>query len=276
MTQEARRFVSELVWNDRNFMEIYTAPYGYMNGDLARIYGVEPPASDFERVSFPANTDRAGLLGQALFLAMTARPDETSPTARGLFVREQFLCQHVADPPPGVNTNLPPVTEAKPMTNRDRLSSHTTERMCAGCHTLVDPIGFGFEKYDAIGQRRDKLKITFGQSFGEGGRRGEQKLTVVELDLDTTGQVAGIPNSAFASPKELGAVLAASPQCQECVVKQYFRYVSGRSETPADRQIIRSVYDDFKKSNFQFKEMIVSLMRAREFGPGGVNVARNR
>jgi len=81
-------------------------------------------------------------------------------------VREQFLCQHVADPPPGVNTNLPPVTAAKPMTNRDRLASHTTERMCAGCHNLVDPIGFGLEKYDAIGQRRDKLKITFGQTFG--------------------------------------------------------------------------------------------------------------
>ena len=72
------------------------------------------PANDFERVTFPADSERAGLLGQALFLTLTAKPDETSPTARGLFVREQFLCQHVADPPPGVNTNLPPVTEAKP------------------------------------------------------------------------------------------------------------------------------------------------------------------
>ena len=71
---------------------------------------MEPPAAEFERVAFPADSERAGLLGQALFLAMTAKPDETSPTARGLFVREQFLCQHVSDPPPGVNTNLPPVT----------------------------------------------------------------------------------------------------------------------------------------------------------------------
>ena len=65
MTQEARRFVSDLVWDDGNFTKLFTAPYGYPNGDLARIYGVEPPANDFDRVAFPANSERAGLLGQA-------------------------------------------------------------------------------------------------------------------------------------------------------------------------------------------------------------------
>jgi hypothetical protein len=102
-------------------------------------------------------------------------------------------------------------------------------------------------------------------------------VTTVELDLDTTGQVAGLPNSEFTSPKELGAVLAASPQCQECVVKQYFRYVAGRTETPADRPMIRAVLDEFRRSDFKFKEMIISMVRAREFpGQGGGNVARNR
>ena len=84
-------------------------------------------------------------------------------------------------------------------------------------------------------------------------------------------------NSAFNSPKELGAVLAGSPQCQECVVKQYFRYVSGRTETPADRPLIRSVFEDFRKSDFKFKEMIISMVKAREFpAQGGGNVASNR
>jgi len=259
MTQEARRFVSDLVWGNRDFTQLFTAPYGYANGDLARIYGVEPPANDFDRVAFPANSERAGLLGQALFLTLTAKPDETSPTARGLFVREQFLCQHVADPPPGVNTNLPPVTEAQPMSNRDRMALHATNKACAGCHNLVDPVGFGFEKFDAIGQRRDKLKLTFGESFAE-NKTARPKLTTVELDLDTKGHVAGIPNSNFTSPKELGAVLAASPQCQECVVKQYFRYVAGRTETPADRPLIRSVFEDFRRSGFRFQEMIISMV----------------
>jgi hypothetical protein len=277
MTQEARRFVSDLVWGGRNFMELFTAEYGYPNGDLARIYGVSEPATDFDRVSFPANSERAGLLGQALFLTLTAKPDETSPTARGLFVREQFLCQHVADPPPGVNTNLPPVTQAKPVTNRDRMSAHTLDKSCASCHNLIDPIGFGFEKFDAVGQRREKLKLTFGQVSRE-NRRTPAKVTTIELDLNTSGQVAGLPNSSFSSPKELGGVLAASPQCQECIVKQYFRYISGRTETPADRPLIRKVFEDFSKSGFQFREMIISMMRAREFpGEGGPsNVASNR
>jgi len=59
----------------------------------------------------------------------------------------------------------------------------------------------------------------------------------------------------------LGAVLAASPQCQECIVKQYFRYVTGRTETPADRPLIRKVFEDYRKANFRFKELIISLMR---------------
>lgn len=276
MTNEARAFVSDLVWNGRNFMDLFSAPNVYPNGDLARIYGVEAPANDFDRVPLPANSGRAGLLGQAMFLTLTTKPDETSPTARGLFIREQFLCQHVADPPPGVNTNLPPVTEAKPMTNRDRLGVHTANKTCAGCHNLIDPIGFGFEKYDAIGQYREKLKLTFGQQFGE-AKNANRKVTTTELDLDTTGQVAGLPNSGFTSPKELGAVLAASPQCQECVVKQYFRYVSGRTETPADRPLIQSVLDDFRRSGFKFREMIISMMLALEgSGQGGENVARHR
>jgi hypothetical protein len=267
MTQEARRFVADLVWGNGDFTQLFTAAYGYANGGLARIYGVDAPANDFDRVAFPANSERAGLLGQALFLTLTAKPDETSPTARGLFVREQFLCQHVADPPPGVNTSLPPVTAAQPMTNRDRMALHATDKACAGCHNLVDPIGFGFEKFDAIGQRRDKLKLTFGESFGE-KKAARTTLTTVEIDLDTKGQVAGIPNSSFTSPKELGAVLAASPQCRECLVKQYFRYLAGRSETPADRPLIRRVFEDFQRSGFRFQEMIISMMQAREFPVG--------
>ena len=125
------------------------------------------------------------------------------------------------------------------MTNRERMAMHATNKACAGCHNLVDPIGNGFEKFDAIGQRRDKLKLTFGAELRRRQAAQRRRSPPWNCDLDTKGQVAGIPNSGFSSPKELGAVLAASPQCQECVVKQYFRYVAGRTETPADRPLIR-------------------------------------
>jgi hypothetical protein len=285
MTEEARTFVSDLVWNKGDFMTLFTARYGYVNPELAVIYGVTAPAKDFDKVPFPEGSERAGILGQGLFLALTAKPDEPSPTARGLFVREQLLCQHVPDPPPGVNTNLPPVTEARPQTNRDRMSEHATLQPCAGCHKLMDPIGFGFEKFDAIGARREKFQLEFrglADAAADAPARRRIAPRVVKLDIDSNGIVAGLPDSQFSSPAELGAVLAKSPQCQECMVKQYFRYTAGRLETTADRSLLRRVFDDFRSSGFQFQEMMVSLTLRREFPaldsiPGGIaHVADNR
>ncbi len=258
MTNEARAFVSDLVWNRRNFMTAFTADYGYVGPELAGIYGVPAPAKEIERIPFPKESERSGLLGQGLFLALTAKPDETSPTARGLFVREQFLCQHVPDPPPGVNTNLPAVTAANPQTNRDRMSAHATDAMCAGCHKLVDPIGFGFEKFDAVGVRRDNLVLEFREKDKQAEKEKEVVKTV-SLALNTNGNIAGIADSQFASPADMGAILARSAQCQECVVKQYFRYSAGRVEGPADRPLIRKALQRFQASQFQFREVILAI-----------------
>jgi hypothetical protein len=264
MTEEARAFVGDLVWNDGNFMDLFRANYGYPDAGLAAIYGVPAPPQEFERVMFPASSERAGLLGQGLFLTITGKPDDSSPTARGLFVREQFLCQHVPDPPAGVNTNLPPITEAKPQTNRDRMSEHVTNPSCATCHKLIDPIGFGLEKFDGIGARRDKFHLQFqtGRHGEEGSRRAAGK--TIDLDIDAKGYVAGLPDSQFSSPSQLGALLAQSEQCQECLVKEYFRYTAGRMETAADRPLIRQLLDAFRASQFRFKELIVSTVRLRE------------
>ena len=87
----------------------------------------------------------------------------------------------------------------------------------------------------------------------------------MELELDTRGHIAGIPKSEFSNPRELGRVLAASPQCHECVVKQVFRYASGRMETPADRPVIERALADFRDSQFRFKSLIIALAKWREF-----------
>ena len=197
------------------------------------------------------------------FLTLSSKPDETAPTGRGLFIREQFLCQQVPPPPPGVDTNLPPVEESKPVTNRERLAMHASNKMCAGCHNLIDPIGFGFEKFDAIGMRREKHKLLFYPNLtGVAARRAKPK--EIELDLDTKGWVAGLPDSEFTSPRELGDLLANSPQCQECLVKQVFRYMSGRQDTPADRPVLTQALEQFRKSDYRFKELMVALVKSRE------------
>jgi hypothetical protein len=161
-----------------------------------------------------------------------------------------------------VSTNLPPVSQAKPQTNRQRLGVHAADKTCAGCHDLIDPIGFGLEKFDAIGARREKAKLVFYPL----DRKSKEPPKTVEIDLDTSGWLAGVPDSRFSSPKELGGILARTPECQECVVKQYFRYVAGRPETAADRPMLRAVTARFRDAGFRFQDMVVSLMTAREFG----------
>jgi Protein of unknown function (DUF1585) len=125
-----------------------------------------------------------------------------------------------------------------------------------------------------VGKRRDKFTLQFFSGRGEGRQRLSKS---IDLDIDTGGFVAGIPDSSFGSPAELGAVLAKSTLCQECMVKQYFRYTMGRRETPADRPVIRKLSDEFRRSEFHFKELIVSLARLREFpnSEGAVHVASN-
>lgn len=274
MTEEAEHFVGDLAWTDRNFMDVFTANYGFVNSDLAAIYKVPPPAHEYDRVNFPAEQQRSGLLGQALFLTLTSKLDDTAPTARGLFIREQFLCQHVPPPPPGVDTNLPAVTEARPVTNRERLALHTTNKTCAGCHHLIDPIGFGLENFDAIGVYREKQKLLFYPEWhGAEPKRPPPK--EVLLALDTSGLVAGLPKPQFSNPRELGELLAATPQCQECVVKQVFRYMSGRMDTPADVPVIRQAVADFRNSGFHYKSLVVSLIKQWDAGERSVNVASN-
>ncbi len=267
MAEESRRLAEALIWKGENFMEFFSATYSYLNSDLAKIYGVTAPSAEYTKVDLPANTERAGILGHASFLTATSKPAETSPTARGLFVREHFLCQDVPQPPPGVSTNLPPLSKEKPVTTRERLGIHLSSPSCASCHTLIDPIGFGLEKFDAIGARREKLHVTIQPE-----RNSKEKPANFDLDLDTSGWVAGLVTTSgtsapFNSPRELGKILAGSTQCQECVVKQVFRYLMGRHETAADAAALEIATQEFRASGFQFQELLVSLVKWTTYPP---------
>ncbi len=260
MVHETRTLLGNLVWNDGNFMEAFTAGYSFLNSDLAKLYGVPAPSGEFELVKFSEDAKRVGLLGQASFLTSTAGPVETSPTARGIFIREQLLCQHVPNPPPGVNTEVPEPTPEKPLPMRQRMQVHMESPMCSGCHRLMDPIGFGLENYDAVGRWRDTELIEFG-----GGRSPTK---TVELPIDSHGEIAGIANSTFSEPVQIGRVLAGSRACQECIVKQAFRFGFGRLETRSDRDTVRAAFTAFRQSGFKFKELLVALVRSPQFLDG--------
>lgn len=261
MVEETRRLIADVVWNDRDFRELLTARHSFVNSDLAKLYGVPAPAAEFGRIELPADSSRAGILGHASFLTMTSKPGETSPTVRGLFVREHLLCETIPDPPPDATATLPPLTEDKPLANRDLLGVHLTNPTCAGCHNLIDPVGFGLEMYDAVGRYRERQSITF---FPTRAERGKEPVTV-EVDINPEGVVAGISRETFSSPRELGELLAASPRCQECMVRQLFRYATGREESDSDQPEIEEVAEAFRSSGFRFQELLVALVATDAF-----------
>jgi hypothetical protein len=262
MAEETKSLLDDLVWNDKNFMEALTAQYSFLTDDLAGVYGVPAPKGEFEKVQFPANVRRAGILGQGSFLASTAGPVSTSPTARGIFIRERLLCQHIPPPPPGVNTTLPDPKEGAVHTRRELMTEHVSNPTCASCHRLMDPIGFGLENFDAIGRWRDEETVQLPGGGGEGGGRGGKR---VKLPINTQGEIAGLPNSTFSDAKQLGAILAESPICQKCIVRQMFRYSYGRLETSADEPTIDQLFATFKDSGFRFKALMTALVQSPEF-----------
>ncbi len=258
MTEETRRLFRSLVWEDRDFREFFTASYAYLSPELAKLYGVPAPNEPWGRVEFAPDSERAGVLGQATFLALTSKPTETSPTERGLFVREHFLCQVVPPPPAGVNTTLPPVTDEKPMTTRERLQIHLSNPACSGCHSLVDPVGFGFEKFDAVGKHREKQLVTIFPTFDETSTKRKVQPTEYKLGIEAEGDVLGLKDARFQSPRQLGKILAGEPGCQKCVAKMLFRWASGRPEEPDDQPLIETALERFRQSGFKFRELVVA------------------
>jgi hypothetical protein len=131
---------------------------------------------------------------------------------------------------------------------------------------LIDPIGLGFEQYDAVGAFREEMTLRFRPD--EDGADRDQRIEV-NLPLDTLAHVQGLENSEFSIPRELGRILASDAGCQRCIVKQLFRYTFGREENAADQPAIEAILKTFRDSGFRFQELIVALVTSRPFREGG-------
>ncbi|HYQ17031.1 MAG TPA: DUF1592 domain-containing protein, partial [Polyangiaceae bacterium] len=209
---ETQHFI-EAAWNDKPSLATFlTAPYTFADPTLADFYGYARAASTgFARVTPPAGR-ASGLLTQGAFLATNAKANQSSPVQRGKFIRERLFCTPPAPPPADVVVR-PPVVDPR-LSTRERFAAHVAEPRCAGCHALMDPIGFTFEHYDATGHYRD---TDAGKAVDASG---ELSATDVDRKLD------GVPT--------LAAALLESQQVQSCVATQWFRYAFGRQESASD------------------------------------------
>jgi hypothetical protein len=173
------------------------------------------------------------------------KPTRTSIVRRGLKVRLDLLCDRVPAPPNNVQLNLEALGDG--LTQRQRLEKHRTEPSCAGCHTLMDPIGVVFEGFDAVGRARTE---------DESGEAVDTSSTITATrDLD--GPVA---NAAA-----LGQALANSQQVRDCYVTQSFRFFYGRDYTTADQCSMAELLIAFRDSKQSISELIVALTQTDQF-----------
>jgi hypothetical protein len=244
MREEVLRLAGETALDRRNaLLDLLDLKEAFVNADLAKLYGVRAPAgAAWDRVPLGAETERAGVLTTGAWLSILAKPYSSSPTFRGVFVREKLLCQDVPAPPANVDNNLPPPSERKgpPATTRQVLEQHRKDPVCATCHAAFDPLGVAFERFDGLGAHRTS----------ENG-----------LPIDTSGELDGKP---YKNVGELIALLKADPRVGDCLLRHAFHYVSGHQGFAGEDGLLAAMAPGFR-SKPDFRDLLLAMLTSDWF-----------
>jgi hypothetical protein len=246
MREELVRRVADMVFVRKgDFLSLYDDRKTFVNDDLAQFYGLPAPGQPgFHPVEFPPESKRAGLLGAGAVLAAHALPQRNSPTARGKFVSEMLLCRNIPPPP----NNVPPLPpQAGPdVTMRERLAVHRQAAVCASCHSMMDPIGFGMEDFDSVGLHRTM----------EG---------TVPVDASGSLEGPGLDGSTFEGLAELGAALRRQPVVVPCLISKVFAEALGRRAVRLDIASLEQLSSGFSESQNRFDQLLVALVTSDSF-----------
>jgi hypothetical protein len=255
---ETEMLFASIVREDRNLLDILTADYTFVNDRLARHYGMQGIyGSQFRRV--PINNEaRRGLLGQGSILLVTSLPERTSPVQRGVWVLENIVGAPIPTPPP----NVPDLAEQAgtknhPRTLREQMELHTTRPFCAGCHKIMDPVGFALENFDAIGQWRTE-------------EHGSPINATAKL-VDGT-EINGAVDLR-------NALLKYSDRFVQTTTEKLMTYALGRGLEYYDMPTVRAIARDAADDDYRFSSIILGIvaspafqMRAAEETPAATEV----
>jgi hypothetical protein len=246
MYDEARLFFESIVRENRSAVSFVDADYTFLNEPLAKIYGLEGKVSgpEMRRVKL-SDANRGGVLGMPGILAATSFPNRTSPVKRGVWVLEQVLGDHVPPAPPDV-----PALEKQDqgkianLTLRQRTELHRTNAVCANCHQMLDPIGFGLENFDAIGRWRDR----------------EENGSVI----DASGELPG--GKRFASPKELKAIIAQRHHdFSRNLVERLLAYALCRRLEGYDEIVVDDLMGEIAADGYRMQSLIGAVVTSYPF-----------
>ena len=243
MKEETSLFFDSIMREDRSVMDLLNADYTFVNERLARHYGIpDVYGSQFRRVRVP-NDARRGLLGQASVLTVTSYPNRTSPVERGKWILTNLLGVPPQPPPP----NVPPLQETsadgKVLSLRERMESHRANPVCAGCHRVMDPIGFALENFDGVGRwrtREDGAAIdTTGTLFNGASVEG----------------AVGLRQNLVARPEVFVGVMT----------EKMLTYALGRGIEYYDMPAVRKIVQDSRNRDYRFSSIVLGIVRSTPF-----------
>ena len=242
MRAETERFFQHVLTEDRPVMEFLTADYTFVNERLAQHYGLSGVAGpEFRKVSL-AGTARQGVLTQGSILTITSTPTRTSPVKRGKWVLENIL----ATPPPPPPPNVPPLEAGEKLvgTLRHRMEQHRENAMCASCHDRMDPIGFAFEHFDAVGSFRE--------------RDGSDP--VEPSGVLPTGE-------KFADHRDLNRLIVTTHRADflRCLAEKMLTYATGRGLEYYDKPTIAGIIRSMDARGNRFSALIEAVVHSAPF-----------
>ncbi len=229
------------VWQD-----LLRSDQTYVNAKLAQTYGMTPVTDAGFSWQPWGDTGRQGLLSEGAFLSLGTKFADTSPTQRGLLVRTRLFCQTIPKPPPGVNIDMPPAGPDPNACKAQRYDMSTREG-CKGCHSQMDPIGFGLEQYDASGAFRT------------------EQPNRPDCPIDGQGNLEGI--GSFKGPKALSDLLVEGGGLNQCIVTQLYRFAMGRYDldTPDFALIAKLTEGANQGSDLLFEKVLLDFLSAPAF-----------
>jgi len=242
MRQETELLFAHVMRGNRSVLELLSADYSFVNARLAAHYGIpDVKGEKFRSVSL-RGTPRGGILGHASILTITSDPNRTSPVKRGKYVLENILGTPPPEPPP----DAPPLSESGEITGtlREQFVKHRQDPTCASCHKVMDPIGFAFENYDAIGRYRTK----------DNG-----------IPIDASGKLeTGEP---FKNATDLRRILLNRKReyFVRCITEKMLTYALGRGLEYYDKRTIDNIVTRLKKSNYRFSELVQGIVTSLPF-----------
>lgn len=240
MQKETELFFEDILREDRSILHFLDADFTYVNARLARHYGIDGVyGAEFRKIKAPST--RGGLLTQASILTLTSGATRTSPVKRGKWILEQLL----GTPPPPPPPDVPDLDERKTLTGtlRQVMEQHRENPICASCHARMDPIGFAFENFDAIGAFREK----------DG-----------QFPIDPSGELPD--GQKFAGPAGLKTILKDKKELfARSLAEKMLTYALGRGLEYYDKCAVDEIVSALEKNNYRFSTLIVETVNSDPF-----------